>query len=280
MEPEEPIAIQRVARWAGARDDIRAAILIGSRARTDHPADEFSDIDVLLLVRDPEALLDDGKWPGELGEVAITFVEETPVPGIRERRALYQDGTDIDFAIIPVERVVEVGETGSDTLARGYRVLVDKDGLTDTFAAAKRRTPAGPPGAHEFAEAVSDFWYHTVWTSRKLARGEVFTAKGCLDEYTKTLVVRMLKWHAGGHDTWHEGRFLEEWSDPRVLVELRDAYARYDADDVERALIATMDLVSWLARETAGRLGYAYAANEEQVARRLTQQVLRSASWR
>jgi aminoglycoside 6-adenylyltransferase len=270
MEPEEPIAVQRIARWARAREDIRGAILIGSRARTDHPADEFSDIDVLLLVRDPDALLDDAHWPGELGEVAITFVEETPVPGVRERRVLYQDGTDVDFAIVPVERIAEVEETGSGILARGYRVLVDKDGMTDTFAAAKRRTPAGPPGAHEFAEAVSDFWYHTVWTSRKLARGEVFTAKGCLDDYMKALVVRMLEWHTGGRDTWHEGRFLEEWCDPRALTELRSAYAHYDTEDVKHALVATMDLYSWLARETGDRLGFSYPADEEELARELT----------
>jgi aminoglycoside 6-adenylyltransferase len=275
MEPEQPIAIQRIARWAEAREDARAAILIGSRARADHPADEFSDIDVLLLVRDPEALLDDAHWPGELGEVAITFVEETPVPGIRERRVLYQDGTDVDFAIVPIERVAEVGETGSDTLARGYRVLVDKDGFTAAFAEIRPRSSFARPGEDEFAEAVSDFWYHAVWTARKLARGEVFTAKGCLDDYMKALLVHVLKWHAGGRDTWHEGRFLEEWADPRVLVELRHAYARYDAEDVKRALVATMDLYSWLARETGDRLGFSYPAAEEEVARVLTLATLR-----
>jgi aminoglycoside 6-adenylyltransferase len=280
MEPEEPIAIQRIARWVEAREDVRAAVLIGSRARSDHPADAFSDIDVFLLVRDPEVLLDDAAWPVELGNVAITFVEQTPVPGLRERRVLFADGTDVDFAVAPIDRAAELVETGSDTLARGYRVLVDKDGLTDTFAAAERRTPAGRPGAHEFAEAASDFWYHAAWASRKLARGEVFTAKGCVDDYMKALLVRMLTWHAEDRDTWHEGRFLEEWADPRVLVELRDAYARYDAQDVKRALMATMDLFSWLAQETAERLGYGYAANEEGVARRLIERVLHSASWR
>jgi aminoglycoside 6-adenylyltransferase len=266
--------IERIARWAEARDDVRAAVLIGSRARTDHPADAFSDLDIILLARDAAVLLDDAHWSGELGEVAITFVEETPVPGIRERRVLYQDGTDIDFAVVPVERVAEVGETGSDTLARGYRVLVDKDGFTAAFAEIGPRSSLARPGDDEFSEAVSDFWYHAVWTARKLARGEVFTAKSCCDGYMKSILVRMLEWHAGNLDTWHEGRFLEEWADPRVLVELRDAYARYDTDDVERALIATTDLFSWLAQETAGRLGYAYPAAEEELARRLTAETL------
>jgi hypothetical protein len=41
---------ENLVSWAQAQDDIGAAILIGSRARSDHPADEWSDLDVLLGV--------------------------------------------------------------------------------------------------------------------------------------------------------------------------------------------------------------------------------------
>ena len=36
------------ASWAGATDDIRAAFIVGSRSRDDHPADEWSDLDIIL----------------------------------------------------------------------------------------------------------------------------------------------------------------------------------------------------------------------------------------
>jgi aminoglycoside 6-adenylyltransferase len=75
----------------------------------------------------------------------------------------------------------------------------------------------------------------------------------------------MLEWHARAtrgpeHDTWMRGRFLEEWADPRAVMELRQAFARYDTDEIRRALAATMDLFRWLSVETAGRWGYAYPA--------------------
>lgn len=85
----------------------------------------------------------------------------------------------------------------------------------------------------------------------------------------KRLLLRVLEWHAQATraaDTWHEGRFLEEWADERVIAGLRAAYAHYDAEDVARALAATMDLFAWLARETAERLGLAYNAAAETVA--------------
>ncbi len=43
--------IERFTRWAEAEEDVRAALILGSRARKDHPADEWSDLDVLVHAR-------------------------------------------------------------------------------------------------------------------------------------------------------------------------------------------------------------------------------------
>ena len=108
-----------------------------------------------------------------------------------------------------------------------------------------------------------------VWTATKLRRGELLTAKGCCDGYMKDLLLWMTIWHAGAargwtYDTWHRGRFFEEWADPRVVAGLHAAYAHYDAADVARALWATMDLFRWVARETTAHLGYPYPGSAEE----------------
>jgi len=79
----------------------------------------------------------------------------------------------------------------------------------------------------------------------------------------KRLVLAMIEWHAGAAsgwsgDTWHNGRFLEQWADPRAIDGLRGAFAHYDTADIRLALLETMDLFRWLAAETAARLGYLY----------------------
>jgi hypothetical protein len=55
---------------------------------------------------------------------------------------------------------------------------------------------------------------------------------------------------------------------------LRAAFARYDADDVRRALLATMDLFSWLAVEAAEQLGYPYPAPAEEHATEFVKMLL------
>ena len=46
----------KLVTWAKKRADVRAAIVVGSRARTDHPADEWADLDVALATTKTEAL--------------------------------------------------------------------------------------------------------------------------------------------------------------------------------------------------------------------------------
>ena len=60
------------------------------------------------------------------------------------------------------------------------------------------------------------------------------------------------------------GRFLEEWADPRALEALPSTFAAYDADDLGRALLATLELFRWLAIETAERWGYPYPTRIDQ----------------
>ncbi|MBX6343115.1 MAG: aminoglycoside 6-adenylyltransferase, partial [Thermomicrobiaceae bacterium] len=88
----------------------------------------------------------------------------------------------------------------------------------------------------------------------------------------KRLLLEMLEWHtraARGWETdvWFGGRFIERWVDPRAVAALPDAFARYDQDDIARALLATADLFRWLAVETAERLGYRYPTDADREVR-------------
>jgi aminoglycoside 6-adenylyltransferase len=99
----------------------------------------------------------------------------------------------------------------------------------------------------------------------------LWTAKDCCDGYLKRLLLRLIEWHAQashmeGYDTWHKGRFLEEWADPRVVTELESVFAHYESADIWRALVATLRLFRWLAQETTARWGYLYPTLADECA--------------
>ena len=133
------------------------------------------------------------------------------------------------------------------------------------------------PDEGAFRELAHDFWYHALWTAKKLRRGEVYTALLCLDGYLKVRLVVLLGWHARAVDpsvdTWHAGRFLERWADPGALAALEEAYAHYDVRDVARALWATIELWQALEGETARRLGLDVGIDHPDLRRRIAEVV-------
>jgi len=155
-------------------------------------------------------------------------------------------------------------------------VLFDKDGIVEHLLQVTQAPPSHPPAEDEFLNLIHDFWYHAVWTAKKLRRGELWTAQGCSDSYLRWRLLSMIEWHAratngGEYDTWHGGRFLEQWADDRVVKSLHEAFAHYDERDLWRGLFAMMDLFRWVAVETAAQLEYLYPTSADAHATELVQ---------
>jgi aminoglycoside 6-adenylyltransferase len=269
-----PGFLERVTAWATARDDLDAVVLLGSQARVDTPADRWSDVDLLLVVDDPAPFLRDADWLEPLGRPTLTFVEPTAVGGSYERRVLFADGEEVDFAFFAAAAIASVPEAGT-VLRRGYRVLVDRIGLGERLAELAAQ-PAERP-QRDLAQLSHDFWYHVLWTAKKLRRGEVWFAWRSCNGYLQTRLVTLLGWRAAdrGLDTWHDGRFLEQWVDEETLRRLREAAARYDADDVARALRAVSELFADVENDYAGEAGLAVPVDHDAL-RSLLRDVLSS----
>ncbi len=273
--------LARLVSWAEHDPGIRAAVMIGSRARTDHPADEWADLDLMMVAQNPERYIRDADWVKSIGDARLTFIERSGDGRVLERRVLFDGGRDVDFAFVPLPLAEQMIASGipadlADMFHRGHRVVLDKDAIMARWLAVlpAPQLPA-PPSEADFLNLVNDFWYHTVWTAKHLRRGEVWWAKGGCDDYMKSLLRQMLEWHAhatrgAAHDTWLRGRFLEEWADPRAVAQLPQTFAHYDPADIWRALFATMDLFRWLSLETAEKFQYAYPHQGMEYAAELT----------
>jgi aminoglycoside 6-adenylyltransferase len=161
--------MQRFVAWAQAEPSIRAAVVIGSRARTDHPADEWADLDIIVFATDVGRYIASADWVENVGVHWLTFVEPT-LGGGWERRVLFDGGLDVDFAFDPAHVLGQmvagdIPPDVADIVRRGVRVLVDKDGLLAQLSAVDLQIPPyQPPAETEFLNLVHDFWYHTVWT--------------------------------------------------------------------------------------------------------------------
>ena len=133
-------------QWAQEQSDIRAVLIIGSRGREDHPADQWADLDLLFVTTDPYRFLTRTDWLDHLGVPWLTYVEDDA--GVLERRVLFEGGVDVDFIPLSfdlIEKMIGVDLLPlEDVILPGIRILLDKDGLADVFHTARAELAKAP----------------------------------------------------------------------------------------------------------------------------------------
>lgn len=261
---------RRLLRFAESNGDLLAVIAIGSTVREYAGADAYSDLDLILVCTNPADWLF-GDLPDLLGEAKISFVEPTFAGGM-ERRILYNGSLDVDMIVLTPEQMDLALSSGvaAEVMSRGYCVLYDDRNVSEKLKALPMTVPRREMTEHEFSNTVNDFWFHAVWSAKKILRGELWAAKMCIDAYMKGLLLKIMEaseWDS--KDVWHNGRFLEKWASGDTLAALGAGFAHYDQEDMIRALFHTGALFGKLANGIAQKQGFTYPEEAECYARSL-----------
>lgn len=263
--------MERLRAWAETDENIRALVQTGSSSRAPGAADRFSDRDIEIIARDPAPLLDDDTWIGAIGEVMVALYLANGPDEPETRLVFFEGGRKMDFTIANPSRLEAMIETGRlDSLyERGYRILLDKDGLADWLPAPSGTALRQPlPTADDFGATVTEFWFEAAHMPTYLVRSELWVVK-VRDWTMKEMLLRMLEWHARAMrgpetDTWYIGTKLGQWVDPATLAGVGETFSRFDRADAWRGLTASMALFRRLTGETAAALGFAYPAHAER----------------
>lgn len=265
--------LQRFLDWAGRQPDVSAVILVGSSARQDHPADQWSDFDFVIVASDPQSYFNSTVWIKDIGCPWFTIFENAPDGTPIEVRTLFEGGLDMDF-IFASENSMKINFQDipmiPEIMGRGKKVLLDKSGSLSCFSVPRVEEEKNvPPSLDEFMAVVNDFWFHCAWTVKKVQRGELWMAARSCNHYLKNLVLQMMAWETQGNhgwqcNTWYEGRFVEEWAQPQSLTEFSRSFAQYDQEDIRRALSVSMDLFLRTSKEVASKLGFEYPDEQQQ----------------
>ncbi|HTP10381.1 MAG TPA: aminoglycoside 6-adenylyltransferase [Anaerolineae bacterium] len=265
---------QRLSAWARTQPAIQAAIVVGSRARSIHPADVWSDLDLVVFASDATAYQRDSAWLSAFGTV-IAVVSHSFGQHDREWIALYADGTKLDVACLSIDPAASPTLQAMldafpypNVLQRGVRALVDKTGSsTELRLPPIEKLPL--PDQAEFVGLLNRMWLDAIKTAKFIRRQDLWRAKQVCDGDLKQYLLTLLEWHAtmqsDQRDIWYDGRFLSEWADRAVMAELPATFATYDGDDLRRGLFATLDLSRRLAHDIAQRLGYPYPLQNDLV---------------
>ena len=113
----------RAIRWARERTDVAAIVLVGSFAR--NAARPDSDIDLILLVDDPEQLNTDTRWLADLAPDAQPLRTGHWGP-VTEHRVASATGLEIEFGITaPTWADLPLDPGTAKVLSDGARPIYD-----------------------------------------------------------------------------------------------------------------------------------------------------------
>ena len=117
--------LQSVVEWAKNEPDLLALALVGSHARGE--ASPESDVDLILLIRNPKECINNRDWISEFGE-PIHIVQED-WGKVTSLRVLYADGLEVEYGLSNLEWGSDPSDDGdAHVIGNGLIVLYEKDG--------------------------------------------------------------------------------------------------------------------------------------------------------
>jgi len=252
MPPAETL-LKNIIQWVKEEENIRAALLLGSRARRGH-TDQLSDIDLYLFAQDPKDYFRRDEWIHDFGSVWLTQTQKEGESLIQ--KVVYQDGMMVEFILFPLEALQSMQANLPQYLEPGYKILVDKDKQARKLSKASGKQPTPQrPTSEDFQETIETFWIDAYHFVKYLWRGELWRSKH-YDWQLKQHLLKMMGWHAllcrnQSHFSPYQGNHLKEWIDPDTYIDLMTVFGRLYPADSWRALDETIRHFTRMAEEVA-----------------------------
>jgi len=245
--------VERFRAMCQADPRIVAAFVGGSLATG--TADEYSDIDVYLIIADEayaSFLADRAAFMRQLGEPV--FLEDFDGFGFDMVLFIFEDGIKGELALAKASSFLHIHEGP-------YRVLVDETGLLKGIAFPIERVPIEEQRRNLIAH-LRFFWRGFLVMSQALGRGNLLSAATYLEGVRRRLVsvcrLSVDFQDGGGHPR------LEAMLSPHLQEALCDTFPPVEREAIVKAARRMADLFRQVAWPLAAQQQIAYPDTLEQ----------------
>jgi len=256
----------RVAEWAELQENVRAVLVIGSRAWAQDQVDHWSDLDLVVFTAQPSLYWRDLAWLQEIGDCWVSVAKPPfdPTSSWLPVSAVFSDRLRVDFVFHSIpDNCSASSSLGEIITASPYayvfypftRVLFDRGGSPGVLTMPGGEYRPSLPDQPAFANHLKLFWLQAVHIAHLIQRGELWRADQILHCELRRNLLALIEWHAMVMQGLEvgilpRGRFLEKWADPRVPA----ALSRDGKTGGATALREELDAICRLARSLAGEI--------------------------
>lgn len=264
--------VEHIRLWAQQEKDVHCVLILGSQVRKDFEGDEWSDLDVLLLVDNSDIFRQTNTWLAFLGEVLCEIVEEAYLDWIQltwyTKRILLTDNRAVDFSIMPYERIEDILSLNAEIHANGYQVIYDAgpDRVApkiEATLATLTEDASKVPTEDELWQTIQTLLFQLIFASKKLKRKELWVAVSCINQQVSHQLLALIEFHTvsvvgAPQRIRYEGRFLEQRMASPLVEKLAPCFAKYDTQDAIRTIHHLLGLSYCLAQDICEKNGYPF----------------------
>lgn len=186
--------IKQMEQYSASDPAVRGLVVTGSCANRNVVPDEWSDVDLALIVEDEaySRFFPAMDWASAFGDIYAYSSSSTEYFGVL--RLQFSDGIRVDFVIIPEKSLESIEQWSIHSFHFGARCICSRSDILDQALAQLTSPPVlNPQQAEQVDTIANDFWFKAMIAVTKVARNDLLIASHlALDLARSCLVLKMI----------------------------------------------------------------------------------------
>jgi hypothetical protein len=158
-------------------ENVLGLLLFGSRSQPESCPDDWSDIDILVIVKNNrlDRFFPETAWINSFGRL-YTYSQSSDDFKCTTR-ACFENFNRIDFVITTEGKLAEIGKWPGIPFSSGTKILFSRSKIVDEIAAQKHRQQEfSPVTPEQFLEMVRNFRFKSMLAVYKVVRNDLLIA--------------------------------------------------------------------------------------------------------
>jgi hypothetical protein len=251
---------------SAAERDPRVLGVLDYGSASENRADEWSDVDLAIFLRDSDAAEFAAEWRGWAGQFGRLLLAYTG--GVGKPWAVY-DAAPLplraDFNFWPIGSAAQIGEWPNAPASIEHMLLYDASGglLRGLVAQIVGQSLAPTSPAQAFEQVGGDFWYYALRTWARLLRRQLWAARHEYDFILLGNLMALLRIEAGATAHWRGASAavgIERAISAERLAQLDRCVAGPGEPELRRAFSSAAGLARLVCQSIAQQHGWPWPA--------------------
>jgi aminoglycoside 6-adenylyltransferase len=247
---------------------VTAVLLNGSRANPMVVKDKYQDYDIVYVVDEIEAFINDIHWLDVFGRRVMLQTPETmrnpSNDGTFAFLMLFEDANRIDLTLMPIKNL-DVRNLDKMTV-----ILLDKEKrMLHIEPPSDRHFHVQPPSELEYTSCCNNFLWCLQNVAKGIARDELPYAMEMFERIVRDELNSMIEWYIGtltdfSLSVGKMGKYYKRYLPANIYQWVKETYSDGDYEHLWKSMFIAVDCFEWMAKEVGHWMKVSYNQIDHQ----------------